>query len=285
MPHLEYTALGDPFYDFCLWEYDPPAPSKNKIRPVNLLFNSFVFAGVDGRALDLVERLRQEIGMFRTVFGIKQIGDRLAWEFYFYDYRRGGRERSMTRVLVALAPFADCTVQPNENLHYFMFSLDIDNDLLVGERTIEEIHMYIGAPGSNVSSAFCYSVTPKKSRLENYYFFFEANQIDDIAKKIAWSAQVDTTVVDINSILLPELKECKVIVIANKQQNDAVYFSRIKIDQLLFFLKMLGYPQPLVGFLEENRARLDHLLYDVGFDYRMEGKDLVVLKSGYYGVF
>jgi hypothetical protein len=37
--------------------------------------------------------------------------------------------------------------------------------------------------------------------------------------------------------------------------------------------------------VEENRTKLDHLLYDVGIDYRMEGDKLVILKSGYYGTF
>jgi hypothetical protein len=79
--------------------------------------------------------------------------------------------------------------------------------------------------------------------------------------------------------------DCGVIVVANKQHNDSVYFSRIRIGQLIFFLKWMGYPKPLVSFIEENRSKLDHLLYDVGYDYRMEGKDLKILKSGYYGVF
>lgn len=282
---LEYTRPNDPFYDFCLWEYEPVSSGDDKIRSANLLFQSFAVGDLDQRALGLVETLRQSIGVFRTVFGVKQIGGRLAWEFYFYDYRRTKREISITRVLEAVRPFARCAVRPNENLHYFMFSLDIDPDLLAGKRDVSEIHMYIGAPGSTVSSAFCYAVTPRLSRLENYYFFFDAREIDAIITKIAWSAQVDTSVININSILWPQLRECKIIVVANKQQNDAVYFSRITIDQLLIFLRLLRYPKPLVAFVEDNRGRLDHLLYDVGFDYRMEGNDLVILKSGYYGVF
>jgi hypothetical protein len=74
-------------------------------------------------------------------------------------------------------------------------------------------------------------------------------------------------------------------VVANKQGNDAVYFSRINVDQLIFFLKKMRYPMELVSFIEENRSKLDHLLYDVGYDYKMDGKDLVILKSGYYGIF
>ncbi len=282
---LEYTTPSDPYHDFCLWEYAPVGAGDDKIRSANLLFHSFAVGDLDHRACDLVAALRQRIGAFRTVFGVKQIGGRLAWEFYFYDYRRTKREISITRVLEAIRPFARCAVQPNENLQYFMFSLDIDRDLLAGTRDVSQVHMYIGAPGSTVSSAFCFAVTPHGARLENYYFFFDAREIDAIIAKIACSAQVDTSVIPVNTILWPQLRECKVIVVANKQQNDAVYFSRITVDQLLMFLKLLRYPRPLVAFVEENRGRLDHLLYDVGFDYRMEGKDLVILKSGYYGVF
>ncbi len=81
------------------------------------------------------------------------------------------------------------------------------------------------------------------------------------------------------------MRNCNVIVVANKQGNDAVYFSGIDVDQLIFFLKKMNYPGELTFFVEENRSNLDHLQYDVGFDYRMEGKELVILKSGYYGIF
>ena len=40
-----------------------------------------------------------------------------------------------------------------------------------------------------------------------------------------------------------------------------------------------------VSHVEASRDGLDHLLYDVGIDYRMEGDSLMILKSGYYGTF
>jgi len=61
--------------------------------------------------------------------------------------------------------------------------------------------------------------------------------------------------------------------------------SGITVDQLIFFLNWQDYPRPLCAFVEENRPRLDHLLYDVGFDYRMDGGRLRIEKSGYYGIF
>ena len=38
-------------------------------------------------------------------------------------------------------------------------------------------------------------------------------------------------------------------------------------------------------FAREQRASLDHMLYDVGFDYRVENGAVRILKSGFYGVF
>ena len=64
-----------------------------------------------------------------------------------------------------------------------------------------------------------------------------------------------------------------------------MYFSGIGVRQLLYFLERLSYPAPIVAFVRDNVANLDHLLFDVGFDYRTEGDRISILKSGYYGVF
>jgi hypothetical protein len=37
--------------------------------------------------------------------------------------------------------------------------------------------------------------------------------------------------------------------------------------------------------VQDQREKLDHLLFDVGFDYRATPEGLLLLKSGYYGVF
>jgi len=285
MDRLEYTTTRDLFFDFCLWEYAPAAPYENKLRSASLLFHSFEVAGADARIYDLVQAIREGIGLSRTVWGVKRLGQEIQWEFYFYDYGRRNRERSITRVLEAIRPFIACEIKANELFHYFMFSLDINGDLLAGVRNLEEIHMYIGNPGSTVSSGICYLLTKNSLRLENFYFFFDAKkQMNEILSKAACSAHIDSRI-NLERIIWPEMRNCKVIVVANKQQNDAVYFSGINVEQLVIFLTRMGYPQELVSFVVKNRGVLDHLQYDAGFDYRMEGQDLVILKSGYYGIF
>lgn len=283
---LEYTTNQDVFFDYCLWEYKPVVPFDNKFRSVNLLFHSFDVMGVHERVFELVQTIREGIGAARTVWGVQQAGEDISWEFYFYDYRRKERKRSITKLLNIVRPFAPCEIKANENLHYFMFSIDIDNDLISGAGNLEEVHMYIGNPGSMVSSGISYALTNKGAKLENFYFFFDAKKhLDDIIAKIACSSFVDTTEVGIDRILWPELKDCKVIVVANKPKNDCIYFSRVNIDQFIFFLKRMNYRKEMILFVEENRPRLAHLLYDVAFDYRMEGQELMILKSAYHGFF
>lgn len=283
---LEYTTNQDVFFDYCLWEYKPVVPFDNKFRSVNLLFHSFDVMGVHERVFELVQTIREGIGAARTVWGVQQAGEDISWEFYFYDYRRKERKRSITKLLNIVRPFAPCEIKANENLHYFMFSIDIDNDLISGAGNLEEVHMYIGNPGSMVSSGISYALTNKGAKLENFYFFFDAKKhLDDIIAKIACSSFVDTTEVGIDRILWPELRDCKVIVVANKPKCDCIYFSRVNIDQFIFFLKRMNYRKEMILFVEENRPRLAHLLYDVAFDYRMEGQELMILKSAYHGFF
>lgn len=284
--HLEYTTGEDRFFDYCLWEYKPVVPYENKLKSSNLLFHSFDLAGINARIFELVRAIRQTIGVSRTVWGVKQLGDDIGWEFYFYDYRRRERERSITKILDTFRPYIPCEIEANENLHYFMFSIDINDALISGAKNLEEIHMYIGNVGSTVSSGTSYSLTKNGKRLENFYFFFDPKrQMKDIANKVSCSAHIDTTRISIDQILWPELRNCKTICVANKQKNDCAYFCGINVDQFIFFLKRMNYAEDLVFFVEKNRSNLDHLQYDVGIDYSMSGNDLVILKSGYYGIF
>jgi len=287
---LEYLAADAPCFNYCLWPYEPRLPVTGKFAGVNLLYQSFAAAGIDPRAYDLVDRIRAGIGPFRTVFGIKWAGGRLSWEFYFYDYARREREVSISRVLDVIRPLAPCGIRVNENLPYFMFSLDIDDALVTGARDLDVVHMYVGNPGSTVSSGIAYAVKAAATTLENFYFFFDAEtQLADARAKIACSARLDATHFDVDRILHPEFRACRTICVANKQAADTVYFSEVDVDTLLSFLRLLDYPPSTIRFVENNRGLLDHLRYDVGFDYMAEGGGTAaairVVKGGFYGVF
>ncbi len=285
---VEHATADDPALDFCLWPYEPPVPPRDKLRSLTLLMHTFELGGVAAPAREVVDALRRGLGPFTTVWGVKWIDGRLQWEFYFYDYRRLERERSMTRVFDVLRPLIPSRVRPNEGHPYFMFSIDFTVATLSGRAGFDEAHMYIGNPGSSVSSGISYTVgaNPDENVLENFYFFFDAaRQIEEVRGKIGCSAYLEPAAFEIDAILWPELRDCQTLVVANKRHNDAMYFSRIDVRQLAMFFERLGYPGPLVTLAQDERARLDHMLYDVGIDYRVEGGTVRILKSGFYGVF
>lgn len=286
MNALEYASGQEAQYDFCLWEYRALVPSAGKLRSINLLANSFEAAGLGKRAFEIVGAIRKGLGDSRSVWGIKQEDGRLSWEFYFYDYARLERERSIPRLLELIGPWIGCDVKTSERQPYFMFSIDLDRALLLEGKPLEEIQMYIGNIGSAISSGICYEVTREQTRLKNLYFFFDAQrETDNIVGKLTSSVHLDVNEFDLNAVLWPELRDCQTIVVANKQQRDGVYFSRINVGQLLFFMNRMRYPQEHVAFIEQNRGSLDHMLYDVGFDYCVENGSLKIVKSAYYGVF
>src|SRR3984885_15047373 len=283
---FEYATSGDPSLNYCLWPYQAPASAEDKLRSVNLLYQTFMSEGIDARAFAIVDAIRDGIGAFNTVFGVKQAGGQLGWEFYFYDYKRRQRVVAISRVLRAIHAYMPTRIHPNENLPYFMFSLDLNDALATGAAPLDVVHMYVGNPGSQVSSGIAYGVREGGITLENFYFFFDARtQLADVAGKIGSAAVFDDTVLPVDAVLRPELRRCQTICLANKQSHDCIYFSGVDVDQLLWFLDWLRNPPDVTEFVRTNRPNLDLLLFDVGFDYRMEGDRLLVIKSGYYGVF
>lgn len=279
---LDFTTPQDSYYNYCWWPYRPIADPVRKLRPSTLLKWSYELAGVTAEARPVMQAMQEELGLFRTVYGVKWIDNRLSWEYYLYDYKREHRQVSLTRVFQALRPWIDCEIPFPEAHPYFMFSFDHRP----GERSMPAVNVYIGNPGSTVSSGISYVATKEGISLENLYFFFDAHkQLNNAADKILCSVFSGAGKVNLDEILRPELRACHTICVANKRRNDTVYFSGINVRQLLFFLRMLRYPDALIGLVEENQLQLDHLLFDAGFDYHVADGRLRIVKSGFYGIF
>ena len=282
---LERASPRDRYADYCLWDYEPVVPAAGKLRCANLLWQSIDAAGGGAHLKTALMSLREKIGPFRTVFGVKKFADRLSFEFYFYDYARLERDVSIAKVLEILSPFVDCPLKYSEGRPYFMFSIDLDEDVAARRRPLEIVNVYVGNPGSNVSSGICYEFSKTGLRLANFYFFFNARtEMRDIVAKVNCSAHHDLRGAPVNAILRPDLLDCEVIVVANKKFNDGVYFSRIKIDPLIGFLEAERFPRELVDFARQHRNGLDHMLYDVGIDYVIVDGNVKVVKSAFYGL-
>lgn len=284
MNWMEPTQPGDHYADYCQWPYDPPAPTFGKLRQSSLLWAALEAAGAHDNLIAACRELRRVLGPFRTVYGVKLQGGKLSFEFYFYDYSRLQRDLSIPKVLAALSPYVACNLHPVEERPYFMFSLDLDNAIVTGEAPLSEIDVYIGNPGSSVSSGICYAHRTEGLELKNFYFFFDAHSEQrHIADKVAASAHLDTPF-DLDQILWPEMVDCGVIVVANKRKHDGIYFSRIRSNQLCLFLERANWPAAIRDLHAQNARRFDHLLFDIGIDYAVENGRAVILKSAFYGL-
>ncbi len=282
---LERTGPHEKFADYCLWDYPPPSPPAGKLRSSNLLWSAIASIGGAPHLVAACEAIRAGLGPFRTVYGVKQKDGLTSFEFYFYDYERLERRVSISRVLEILKPWVACSLPPLEGRPYFMFSIDLDEATSSGRKPLDTINMYIGNPGSSVSSGICYEQSAAGLRLANFYFFFDRRrEMDDIVAKVACSAHHDLRTFDPSSVLRPELLNCEVVVVANKKFNDGVYFSRLPIDPLIGFLKREAFHPDIIAFAERHRDELDHMLYDVGVDYIVEGRSVKVTKSAFYGL-
>jgi hypothetical protein len=282
----ERARTGDPALDFCLWPYDPPAvPHAASLAGVNLLYAAAAQAGCLEAYRGMAAGLRAALGPLRTVWGIKWDGTALSNEFYFYDYERLARAHSFAHIAAAFAPHCAAAAPVDARVPYFMVSVETPMGAHAFPARAARADIYVGNPGSQVSSGICYQVDGSGTEMKNFYFFFDARKDwDAITAKAACSALVPFEGFPFDAVLPPWLRDCRVIVVANKRRHDAVYFSGISIAQLVRFLKTFGYPPALTAYAEREMDNLAHLTFDVGFDYRMEDGRLVVLKSGFYNV-
>ncbi|CAN7269845.1 hypothetical protein LJR016_001164 [Devosia sp. LjRoot16] len=283
LPTSLATEAGDQLADFCLWPYEPLAPTARGLRSEAVLWAAAQLDPAGGRLLAVIRALQHELGRGQIVWGIKRAGGRLSYELYFYDYARAERRVSLQRVLACLAPFAPSRLSIPDERPYFMFSIDIEPQGLEVRRPIDEVNLYFGNPSSDLSSGLSYRLTADGLEFANLYHFFHTR--DDAAalrRKLVTSARLDAAE-GVADLLLDPHKLGVVTVIANKRHSDGIYYSRVRAAQMAGFIVDHAYPAPLVSFVQAHLNRLEHLYFDLGVDYAMVEGRLEVAKTAVYG--
>lgn len=283
---IEKSKPNDVVRDYCLWPYDRPTDIlSGGLRTSALLYKTFEIAGLGQEALDYCSAIQSRWGKFQTVWGVKWAGESFSWEFYFYDYARDKRKLGMADYLEATSALVNCDLLPDDTLPYFMFSVEVDAQTFQG-KPLDKIDIYMGNPGSTVSSGVCYSLTLEQLEMRNFYFFFDAqSERQKISDKIIESIYLPYKVINIDHLLWPEMAGVKTIVVSNKRFNDGIYFSRITESQLAHFIQRLGYPEALNAFIKRHHGKFNHHLFDVGWDYNVDTGGVVTpLKGSFYGL-
>lgn len=276
------------YYDYCLDAYSPISPVQGKLSSNVLLENSFTNSPHEKTLQLLVECIRERIGLWNTVWGVKLQNKALHWELYFYNH---GQKEPHNRVSNVLKIFRSLFEVPAfveidvEKQPYFMFSVDL-SDRSLRTRRIEHVHLYTqGRLGTDQANSYYWGVDGL--HFENHCEFFrQPKERRELLHKIKNSVfLVHDPFSFLRHDLVKFLMPCYQVCISQKTDKDGLYFSRVKIQQLLYFLDYFAYPKHIVDFVRSHSAELDHLLYDVAFDITLGPKGFKFGKSSYYGVF
>lgn len=279
---LVRTTETDRYFDYCLQPYDPAAAPEGKLRSEALLWNSLDVAGAPRELDTALHAIQAAAGRDMTVFGVKHLKGRLWWELYFYDPLKEDLGVRASAIVDAARPWFEIVPRPSERTPYFMFSFDVSDETLA-RGTVDTLNLYV--PYYVVQGGRSYKLTASGAELDNVYRFHRPKtEVREVVHQIKQSVFMDFDRVPLARVLLPQLWSCNRICVAKKRTADALYFSGIDVDQFLFFLERFEYPEPIRAFVRNHRSELDHLRFDVGFDYVL-GPDgtLVATKSSYYG--
>lgn len=284
---LERMDPGDVLGDYTLVPYDPVTSPEGKLRSVNALIESFAAAGVEDEGMRVVSLLREQLGPFRTVWGIKvrPPAEITGWELYFYDQAREHPDLGIDRVREILSPALAIDARPPHELPWHMFSVEFDANSL-RTRAPVPIDVYIGTNPRYKGTDRSYKLRGEEMVFENVYTFHRPElEIDEILYRLKYSAYFTRQRHLLSALIPPELFRAGHICVANKRRADGLYFSRIRLDQARYALKWLGFPATITDFFSAHAADLDHLLWDIGFDFVDRDGAIRFTKGSIYGSF
>ncbi|RYE91900.1 MAG: hypothetical protein EOO75_07890 [Myxococcales bacterium] len=270
-------------FDYCLLPYEPPASPDHKLPSAWALARTHALGGATGPAAGaMVGALREALGPGRTVWGAKldATSGELSWELYFYRNPHQHPDLSVARVAAALAPWLRVRVPSRELPPWLMFSVAFDRAALAGPGE-GELTVYV-AEGN-----LAYRYAGDEVELRNHYLFLDPRgQIEQVLTRLRHLVHASVSGPALATLLPPgPMREARHICCAAKRHHDAIYFSRVRGPQLVAELRRLGWPPELLADLEAAAPRLDHLLWDYGYDVRRVDGALAFERSGFYGYF
>ncbi len=283
--------------DYILTDYVPVTDPTGRLQPVSLLRGALRDAALGRLFAPIEAALRAELGSDETVWGLKYDVEGLrSVELYFYGLPRtpARRDRSVTRIARVLRELGlDVPGGVDEGLPYFMCSVDLDRDALLGRRCSGfRVYVQSGESG-RTPCGLSYRVDDRGHHLENHYWFYDATtETSDAHARLTGSPHAGGAAAH-SALMRPELLDCHTICFATKPRADGLYFSRITTDQLLAFLADPGprtspATSHLYALLAGHEVDFAHARWDLGFDFHAPSPSAAaapIHKVGIHGIF
>ena len=275
------------FRDYVLQDYEPRADPRLGLHPASLLRAILRERGLLDLSWPILAAIRDHVGSDETVWGAKFSPQGFGLELYFYTYALGPRKRgkkaagSLRR---ALEPLLAVKGAVDEASHYFMCSLDLDEEIL-RRRVAPGFRIYLNGGGRRqIQGGFSFLASSSGCRLENHYWFYRGTSsgAGEVRNRLVASPRSGARS---SAVFPPYLADCHTICYAVKPSHDGLYFSRLTGAQVARFLASHGY-EPLARAFHGPQSSFSHLRWDIGYDFSKGAPDEApkIQKIGLYGL-
>lgn len=226
------------------------------------------------------QKIIDKVGFNNTIYGIQKNIDSndIELEYYFYTHSQiwnNNFSNSWNTFRNSLDEYLDDNLKIDDIPVKFdigMFSIDIPKS----NEKISDLDIYDMKRGGG----FCYRLNKNGFFNKNQYSFFY--NPDDLEKGLAQRNIPSGCLIFGNRSIWFE----SVCISLKKNKYWSIYYSMVKIDTLILFLKRLNYPINIINYFTKNKDKLDHLLFDLGYDFNLsQGGFMDILRGGFYGYF
>jgi hypothetical protein len=287
---LERASDRDRHINLGFEAYRPVRPLDDKVRAENLLWHSLLYAGVLEQWDDPLHAIQRHIGRDRSVWGVFFDLDRgaLSWELRLLNTEARSPLGVLDGLRATLTPWIELAPGLTEAPPYAVLGLRFDTQTMArGKLEIVELHER--SPGTHELEVYRTSAT-ERVLISRDVVLEPKRHIDEVLPLIKRSEFLDFAADKrlLGRVLIPELFACRRLHISKREHCDALCFSGVNIEQLVFAYKRFDLPAALLGFLTAHQARLEHLLFDVAIEYRAHADQvgkIEYLRVGFYGSF
>lgn len=291
-PEVGSDSTGITF-DFILKPHPMAADPTGRPTSLDVLMAVNEPGSADHRAWTrIVDAIRSRVGENRSVWGVKLHEGRISYELYFCHHQYPPTEDLQPffdEIVAAFGGISDWSapvdLPPSTGMVSFEFDIDDDGGIH-GPSTIETYQP--SEPTENVWVN--YRLGNGAHELRNTYQTHDLPE--DEAGLATWIAcsRFSTPTHPLAGAhdwigRISGLRECIGTWCARKPAADGMYLRRVHPEDLAAFLDTYAYPPRIRTFVHENTAALDHLRFEVSFDYTVDNDDVDVHKTGFYGYF
>jgi hypothetical protein len=269
LPELLPATRDDHHFDLAFVRYKPLRPLEHKLKAENLLWHSLRDAGLLEAWRAPLLAIQAQLGHGRAIWGVILDAGQTCWELRILNPTGGpALLDELRRTLAPWLRFAPEIDADAGDHHVLGFRFDAQT---FARGSIDAIELH--RRGEHPRELTVTTLAPGHAGPTRSYVVLETKrEIDEVLARVLASRTVDLTERRrlLGRVLIPELFASRRLHILPGDELDALVFSGINVEQLLWFVRRFGFPAATVALLDSQREAFEQLLFDVQLRYRFD---------------